>query len=243
MKWLFSKGRSDGMLGSVYTVLWLTGLWSTAFSFWQLSYLNNPSAVQKYVVGTLGLSMISLQFLIYSDIHKLENQASNLYTECWINLRIERFLRALIFIALLFGVGEVGHVFLPSVKLIRVAWIKDWVENFLHSPETREFSRSLFVKGSIGAYTLLAIWNVFAFGFGFRDWPSNGQRAPRVVILCRVAAFCLVSIMSALYWLSYFQNSTLNTEFAKYILCVYFVFLAAFILLRIPKIIHVLGGK
>jgi hypothetical protein len=186
--------------------------------------------------------MICLQIVIYRDIHKLERQQTTLYTDEWIDLGIEQFLRGLIIIALLFGVGEVAHVLLPGIRHIQVVWIRDWLENLLHSPETREFSRSLFVKGSIWAYALLAIWNLFAFGFGLGQWPEKGQRAPQVVKLCRIGAFFFVSILSSLYWFSYSQSSTLNTEFAKYILALYFVFLIAFIALRNAKIISALSG-
>src|SRR6266850_5964175 len=184
--WLFARGSDHGISGSVYAALWSLGLSGTCVSFIQLySSQENPSVTEKFVVGLLGITMVLLQTIIYWDLHKIEGNGPMQYPN-WINLRFERILRGSIIFSLLFGVGEVAHIFLPLVRYIQVPAVRDRIQDFLRSPEARDLSHSLFVKGSIAAFALLVVWNSFAVFFCTRQWPGKGSRAPRVVILCRV---------------------------------------------------------
>lgn len=227
VKYLLGRGSHHGISGIVYGSLWIIGVLGSSIAFMEWSHLqrqwsHRTDAVDQAVVLLLGMTTVLLLTAIYIDLHRME-YASDVYPG-WQNRRLERVLRALILVSLVFGVGEVAHAFLPLAKAIQVEPIRDSLVNWLHAPEnSREFSRSLFVKGSAVAFASLTVWNGFAVFFSWKLQPWD-----RRATLIRMALFFVLTLFSALFWVLFLMRSSLLSRYSWSIWLPYGVVALAF---------------
>ncbi len=121
----------------IYRVLWFAGLFGAISGYYELQH-QNLLGISDYFAMALGFLTLGQQSTVYEDLHRLEDYDDHRRVEegkrikreyrNWIDIRIERLLRAAIITALLFGVGKVANAFYPIVQFLH--YLIDYLANF-----------------------------------------------------------------------------------------------------------------
>lgn len=194
-------------------------------------------------VGSVAIALLIgtavQQWFIYRDIHLIEESPEEVARDYpkWLNMRIEIILRVLIVLFLLFGVGKIAEDFYPIAQRIQVEPVRQAVMNFLHPPPNSvDFSRNFFVKGSAAVFLLLFIWNFFALMFRFTNWPKTSaarELARELVVTLRILIFCLLSGLYAIFWWLVLLRNTWTLDAAQLMFGVYLIAVIFIGLLRL----------
>jgi hypothetical protein len=221
--------------GRIYATLWALAFCGAIPAFVKLQ-MDGLLGVKVGVAVVLGVAMLLQQLMVYYDVHLLEDSRPDVRAdyEPWLDMPLERWIRVSILVFLLFGVGEVADGLLPLAHYIQVTPVKSAVIAFL-DPGNSHLADSLFVKGSLGAFLFLSIWNGFALGFRISDGAAGATlaaRASRFTVNVRLFAFTCMSLVSFVYWLFVFCRSPVIEDVAKVLVVIYAILVLTVLSLR-----------
>jgi hypothetical protein len=209
--WIATKSISS----IIYTGLWGLALFGAALSYLTLQenkLLGFQGGFGHFVFAIFGLTTLALQGAVYLDLHKIEDKLSDAKKEYpdYIERTHERFIRFLLMVSLLFGVGKIADVVSPFLKYDKVPLLnvevglkatREAIGHLLHPDHS---SQVLFVFGSIAVFFLLFIWNAFACYHSFKArGPSRDadELAATGIIFAKIGLFAFLSAVCFLYWL------------------------------------------
>ena len=216
-----------------YRILWICALTGAIPSFLTLTQ-GNLLGIDNILSACLGIAILFHWFMVYQDIHQLEESTESLRNEywCWVDSRAERMIRGIIVFFLLFGVGKIADGFLPLAQYIQRPEIKNFVLEFLHPDIKKNLGASLFIRASVALYFFLAAWNVFALSLRLKNAKSYpaGNRSHFHFTTIRIVCFCVLSVVCFFYWLllsigSLPSNPSLTFLAGMYIILISIVFM------------------
>lgn len=222
-----ARKRNRYLASSIYTALWVLGLFSAIASYINLqanrAFGHN---VADWVVAGFAIATLLQQYTVYKDFNRMEIDTADMEEDYrgWFDVRLERVLRVLILFFLLFGVGKVADVVYPLTQyhpsIYGLQWLAtplNWFGGILRPADYREnLSHNLFVFGSVLVFILLATWNLLAFILKVATTKKNLKtpeaRVHAHMISFRIILFTILSSICAGYWIFvYFGWSALAT--------------------------------
>ena len=244
----FGTVRTGRPSSGMYKLLWGVGLGGAIASYVELKVETQLGArLGDLIAFVFATATIAQQWTVYSDIHSIEESphlAARDYP-VWLNTRLEWTMRVGIIFFLLFGVGKIADGFSPLLERVPCQFLteskacetlKVTVIEFLRPQDpATNFSRNLFVTGTVFVFVLLALWNIFALGFRYGNWKSTlppEEKAHEIVVTARILWFSVLSVVCAVFWISVFLDSRLVADVAELLIVSYLLAVLIVILLR-----------
>lgn len=223
-KWCLSKPKIKIKISHiVYIFLYAIGVTNVLIFFFHNINLvaanDKPTSIVFISVGVFIIATIAQQFLLYRDLYEIDFSVddANDYGR-WVSCRLELIIRILIWIALLYGGGEISHALNQLFN-----------GGAIHTPNQTDYEASRlssdFTLGSVFIYLLLLVWNLFAFfitkdriRLTRNDRTDHHEKLSELVelhiTLARTLFFIVLSYFGAIYWILLITESPHFSESA-----------------------------
>ncbi|MCK5779125.1 MAG: hypothetical protein KAH11_10060 [Rhodospirillales bacterium] len=200
--------------GPIYLGLWgvsAAGLWvfgqvpesecGAGSSFSLGCFVNSIAYTKIFLIAT-----ILHQGMLYYDIHDIDHGNIDEFVIeqeiGWFNSWPEYVLRLLIFVTLLFGVGKLSSILLPSLDAIEengfvAGETLGAVKILVHQPDV------LFVTGCYYFFSFLIAWNLLSLVFYYKkagDIKKNGKNIELWVRILFSIPFLVLGISAWFFW-------------------------------------------